>query len=196
VRFDEAAASVAASVLASPPTLRGGRLVCVDGPSGAGKTTLAATLVAAFEDALPPGGTVRVLHMDDVYDGWAGLDAGMATVATSVVAPLSAGEPGRYRRYDWHRMAFAEEVDVPPCDVLVVEGVGAGASAYDEAVTALVWLDAPPDVRLARGLARDGEAVRDRLLAWADQETAMFVRERTRSRADMVLDGQSGALRK
>ena len=29
--------------------------------------------------------------MDNVYDGWDGLEAGMATVAASVVGPLRAG---------------------------------------------------------------------------------------------------------
>lgn len=199
--LDGVVSTVVASVLAAPPTLGAGRLVCVDGPAGSGKTTLAAALDRGFREALPPPGTpaeparVRTLHMDDVYDGWAGLAAGMATVASSVVAPLSTGEPGRYRRYDWHRMAFAEEHTVPPCDVLVVEGVGSGGSAYDAAITCLVWVEAPSDVRLRRGLDRDGEQTRAQWLAWCDQEEAMFAGERTRERADLVVDGRTGDLR-
>lgn len=196
-RLDAVVSSVVASVLAAPPTLGAGRLVCVDGPAGAGKTTLAAALGRAFRDALRPSGAaaVQTLHMDDVYDGWAGLTAGMATVASSVVAPLAAGEPGRYRRYDWHRAAFAEERVVPPCDVLVVEGVGSGGSAYAAAITALVWVETPPDVRLRRGLDRDGEQMREQWRTWCEQEDAMFVRERTRERADLVVDGTTGDLR-
>lgn len=189
MRLDEAAASVVASVLAAPPTLGAGRLVCVDGPTGSGKTTLAAALSRGF------GEGVRLLHMDDVYDGWTGLAAGMTTVASSVVGPLRSGEAGRYRRYDWQRMAFAERQVVPPCDVLVVEGVGSGGSAYDDAISCLVWMDAPDDVRLRRGLDRDGEAMLKRLLAWREQEDAMFARERTRERADVVVDTQTGTVR-
>jgi hypothetical protein len=200
-RLDTVVPAVVASVLAAPPTLGAGRLVCVDGPAGSGKTTLAAALDQAFRDALRPPGTppararVQTLHMDDVYDGWAGLTAGIATIASSVVAPLSAGEPGRYRRYDWHRMGFAEEHAVAPCDVLVVEGVGSGGSSYDAAITCLVWLETPSDLRLRRGLDRDGEQMRAQWLAWRDQEDAMFARERTRERAHLVVDGTTGDLR-
>ena len=193
---EAAAAHVVAAVLAAPATLGAGRLVCVDGPSGSGKTTLAAALDRCFRDALRPvSGRVRVLHLDDVYDGWDGLAAGMAEVATSVVGPLRSGGTGRYRRFDWHAMARAEERTVPPCDVLVVEGVGAWSSAVRDAVTCLVWVETPSAVRLERGVARDGEALRPRLLAWRAQEEAMYAAERTREHADVVVDGQTGTVR-
>jgi energy-coupling factor transporter ATP-binding protein EcfA2 len=201
VTYEVAADSVATMVLSAPPTLGAGRLVCVDGPSGSGKSTLAAALDRAFRDRLRPPGTaadpshVRVLHMDQMYDGWGGLAAGMRTVAVSVVGPLSLGEPGRYRRFDWHATAFAEERVVAPCDVLVIEGVGAWSSAVRGAVTCLVWTDTPSDVRLERSVARDGEALRERLLAWRAQEEAMFAREQTRAHADVVIDGQTGSVR-
>ena len=181
------------TVLDASATLGEGRLVCVDGPAGAGKTTLAGALARGFRDALRAAAAdreqVRLLHMDDLFEGWSGLEAGMATMADDVVAPLRSGRPGRYRRYDWHRSELAEEVVVEPCQVLVVEGVGSGNAAYDAAVTLLVWLDAPSDVRLERGVARDGEPMRDHWLRWRVQEDAMFARQRTRERADVVVDG-------
>jgi uridine kinase len=196
---DATAAGIVGTVLERPPTLGSGRLVCVDGPAGSGKTTLAAALRRAFRDALRAAGEpaepalVRILHMDNVYAGWAGLEEGMATVVSSVVEPLRAGEPGSYRRYDWHRQCFAEQRVVAPCDVLVIEGVGSGSSAYDDAITCLVWVDTPSDVRLARGLARDGEALREEWAGWTAREQAMFARERTRARADLVVDGTVGS---
>lgn len=197
------AAQVVAHVLASAATLSERRLVCVDGPAGSGKTTLAAALRRCTRDALRgtrrPGGRpgrpeVELLHMDDVFAGWEGLAAGMRTVADDVVAPLRQGLPGRYRRYDWHRGAFAEEHVVDPVSVLLVEGVGAGNAAYDEATTCLVWVEASPTVRLQRGLDRDGSGMREHWLAWRRQEDAMFDRERTRERADLRVDGVTGRL--
>ena len=109
-----------------------------------------------------------------------------------MVAPLALGRPGRYRRFDWHSLSFAEECTVSPCDVLVVEGVGAWSSSIAEAVTCLVWADTPSDVRLERGVARDGEALRERLLAWRALEDAVLAQEGTRAHADVVVDGQTG----
>jgi uridine kinase len=189
VPLPDATAAIVAFTWARPPTLGSGRLVCVDGPAGSGKTTLGAALLR--------GSAARacLVHMDDVFEGWTGLAAAMDTVASSVVGPLRTGRPGRYHRYDWHRMRFAEERVVPPCDLLVVEGVGSGGrlhDGYDDAITCLVWVDAPSDVRLERGLLRDGVEQRDQWLAWQQQEAAMFERERTRERADVVVDGTTG----
>ncbi len=176
-----------ADLSAKPALLGRSRLVCVDGPAGSGKTTLGAALRRAGRDL----GQVALLHMDNVYDGWAGLAAGMTTVADGVVAPLREGRPGRYRRYDWHLGAFAEERLVPPVDLLVVEGVGAGNAAYADAITCLLWVETPADVRTARGLARDGDGVREHWAAWQAQEAAMFAEHRVRERADVVVDGLS-----
>jgi uridine kinase len=187
---DALAASIVRSVLATPPTLGAGRLVCIDGPAGSGKTTLAAAVRRCARDLLPTG-VVRMLHMDDVYPGWDGLAEGMATVAASVVAPLREGRPGRYRRFDWHAGALGGERVLGPADLLVIEGVGSGNVTYDDAITCLVWVEAPPDVRLERGLARDGEDLRGHWLAWREAEDAVFARERTRERADVVVDGVS-----
>lgn len=202
--LDTLANGLVASVLAKPPTLGAGRLVCVDGPAGSGKTTLAAALHRGFRDTLRrPGAAadparVRMIHMDNLFEGWDGLESGMARLAAGVVVPLRSGEPGRYRRYDWHRLAFAEERVVEPVDVLLVEGVGSGGSAYDDAITSLMWVDTPADVRLRRGLSRDGEQMREQMreqwLTWGVREDAMFVRERTRERSDVVVDGVTGGL--
>jgi uridine kinase len=89
-------------------------------------------------------------------------------------------------------MEFAEERVVDPVDVLILEGVGSAGAAYDESITCLVWVEAPPGVRLERGLARDGEQMRDHWVTWGAQEEAMFVRQRTRERADVIVDGVSG----
>jgi uridine kinase len=41
-------------------------IIAIDGPAGAGKTTLAATLSLALAQDF----TITVMHMDDLYAGW------------------------------------------------------------------------------------------------------------------------------
>ena len=190
----EVVQDVVRRTLLAPPTLAAGRLLCIDGPAGSGKTTLAAAVVAA----LPAEVTRTVVHLDDVYPGWAGLAEGVDRVARLLVAPLARGAAGGYRRYDWVAEAEAEWHDVSPVDLLVLEGVGAGSADYASHITTLVWVEAPRDVRLARGLERDvhlhglqgsEDELRARWLRWMDDEDALLSRHRTRERADVVVDG-------
>lgn len=169
--------------LAAAPTLGAGRLVCVDGPSGSGKTTFGADV----RRAVPGEVSCRVVHLDDLYPGWDGLSAGVEHVAEHVVAAFERGEDGRYRRYDWHTGQPGGWVDVPRVDLLVLDGVGSGALAYADLVTTLVWLEAGDDVRLARGVTRDGVASREHLVRWVAAEAPYLLEQRTRDRADFVI---------
>lgn len=181
--MSDPSAAILGLVRSRPPTLGGGRLVCIDGPAGAGKTTLAAALIAR-----EPAATV--VHMDSLYQGWQGLP-GVADQLGSLLDALAEGRSGRYRRWDWNADGWAEQVTVEPSALLVVEGVGAGADVAGVLTTVLVWVDAPHDVRMRRGLDRDGEAFASHWRSWAEAETEHFARHRTRERADLVIDGTS-----
>lgn len=176
--------ALAATVRARPPRLGAVRLVCIDGPAGSGKTTLAARL----GDVL--GATV--LHLDDLYEGWTGLDGVFERLDDQVLTPLAAGRPGRFQRYDWEAGRFAEWRDLPVPEHLVVEGCGSAAGALGDRAVLVAWVEAPIDVRLARGLARDGEQMRAQWLRWQALEDVHFARERTRDRAEVAVDGTTG----
>ncbi|WP_249423996.1 uridine kinase family protein [Nocardioides coralli] len=177
---DAAARRVLELVSARAPRLSGGHLVCVDGPAGSGKTMLAERLRTEV-----PGSAV--VHMDDLYEGWGGLPT-VDRQLTGLLRPLAHGRPGAYRRWDWHADAWAEQVTVDPAPLLVVEGVGSGSPTVAELVTVLVWVEAPHDQRLRRGLDRDGEAFAPHWERWAEAEQRVFDAHRTRERADLVVD--------
>jgi energy-coupling factor transporter ATP-binding protein EcfA2 len=167
------------------PTLAKGRLICVDGPAGSGKTTLA--------DELAELSGASILHTDDMFEGWGGLPR-ITDQLESLLRPLATGRAGTYRRWDWPGNDWAETILVPPAPLLVLEGVGSGAAAYDELVTVLAWVEVPYALRMARGLERGGVGVEDNWPQWAVDEQALFDREGTRERADLVLDGRTGSL--
>ena len=184
-----ATATVLGLALRRPPRLGAARLLCIDGPAASGKTTLAG---AVRRLAGERGLTVSLVHLDDLYHGWDGLPEVGGVLHRGVVEPLALGAPGRYRRYDWEQEAYAEEVTVPPADLVVLEGVGAGDPAYGDRVSVLVFVEAPEETRLRRGVERDGAALEHRWRAWLPQEAALHARHRTRERADLVVDGVTG----
>jgi len=178
---------LAERVRATPPRLGATRLVCVDGPAGSGKTTFAAQLASA----LGPG--TAVVHMDDVYAGWT-LDGAIARLTAGVLRPLAAGRPGSYARYDWAAERFADvPTEVPVPDVLVVEGCGSCPRSLDGWTTLRIWVEAPQEVRLRRGLVRDGDHLAEHWDQWQRAEAAEFARENTRARADVRVDGAAPA---
>lgn len=181
----DAVADVVDLLRTRPPRAGTVRVVAVDGPSGAGKTTYAALLAVALG---PPEAPAPVVHLDDIYPGWDGLEAAVPRLVEGVLAPLSRGEPARLRRHDWVLDREGDWYDVPVAPVVVVEGCAAGARACAPYLSALVWLEAPTGVRRDRGLRRDGEAYRPHWERWARQESRHFAREGTRDRADLVLD--------
>jgi len=179
---------LATTICALPPSCGPARIVAVDGPGGAGKTTFAARLRAGFA----AGADVPVVHTDD-FASWDNQFSWGALLRARVIEPLRRGEMGRYQRYDWVQKRFAEWHEVPVADVVVVEGVGAGQRLFADALAMTVWVETPPDVRLARGIARDGEELREFWRQWVVGEQAHFAADDTRARADLVVIGDPAA---
>ena len=126
--------------------------------------------------------------MDDVYDGWSGLRPDLEPrLLSQVFEPLASGRPAWWQRYDWYAQRFAESAELDRIAVLVVEGCGSGALAYAPYRTLLVWVEADLEIRLRRGVERDGPAVLPRWLEWMDLETAHFALNATRDAADVIV---------
>jgi uridine kinase len=155
------------------------RVVAVDGRSGAGKTSLAASLQAALG--------APVVALEDLYGGWNGLERGIDLLVSAVLEPLAAGRAARVPRYDWIAAAWRAPWTLEPPAVLIVEGVGAGARRAAGYESVLVWMEEPAPVRKKRALDRDGETFAPYWDAWAAQEDAMLARENTPDRADIVI---------
>jgi uridine kinase len=177
------AADVLAHVRTHPARLGSSRLVCIDGPAGSGKTTLASAVAEL--------GGAHLVRMDDLHPGWEGLFE-VDQVVLGLLRPLAEDATGYYRRFDWGDGEYRETHHVDPTPLLVLEGVGSGNRAWRDLVTTLVWVEAPDEVRLARGLARDGEAQREHWLGWMRDEERLFAEQDTRAHADLVLDTSPG----
>jgi len=162
----------------SPALSSGGRIVAIDGPSGAGKTTLA--------DALSEALDAPVLTVDELCPGWDGLDEVPGLLAATL-EPLAHGDVGSYQRYDWEAGRLAERVDFGPIGLLLVDGVGSGSRACRPWLSLMIWLEAEAGYRKARALERDGDGFAREWDRWAAHESTLFAREQTRTAADVLL---------
>ena len=120
-------------------------LVGIGGHGGAGKTTLARMVPDA-----------QVVPTDEF---WTGDGFDIERLATEVVTPLSRGAEALLRRTTG-RLGPRGVRTIAPSGIVIIEGVCALHRALRDVYAVRVWVDAPDDVRLARGVARDGEAAR------------------------------------
>jgi uridine kinase len=111
-------------------------------------------------------------------------------VAVQVLDPLAHGHDGRYQRYDWDVDTLAEWHDVPAGSPVVVEGIYSTSKPLADYFGFRIWVDAPYETRLARGIARDGEAMRSKWVdEWMPAEDVYLREERPRELAHLVVDG-------
>lgn len=167
---------VQALIDAATPTSGGLTLVGIGGRGGAGKTTLAHAVPGA-----------QVVSTDEFWDG-EGFD--VPRLGREVVTPLSEGRPARFSSYDWVERRLRGSRTVEPEGVVIVEGVCALHRTLRDAYAVRVWVEAPYDVRLARGIARDGEEARSTWVdVWMPSEDRYVERDDPVGCAHIVVSG-------
>ena len=137
-------------------------IIGIDGRSGTGKTSLAAQLEQELTAA---GHSVHVLHLDDFYPGWDGLEAG-ADIARRIAADLRGGRASSYEVWDWEAGETGATIRVPLAPT-IIEGCG----AWDADADLSVWIADPGEAeRRRRALARDGQTYAPHWQRWARQD--------------------------
>lgn len=158
-------------------------LVGIDGGGGSGKSSLSEKLSEALAGA-------QIIHLDDFADWSDDSNWELSTFAERALEPLVAGITSKHRRYDWPTDTFAEWFEIEPSSIAIVEGVTALRVDLREYWGVGIWVDCPRELRLERGIARDGEEIRSK---WEDQwmpgEDAYFQHDRPWEAADFAFDG-------
>jgi uridine kinase len=162
-------------------------LLAIDGPAGAGKTTLAAQLEAEFS----AHSTVRTIHMDDLYDGWNNPLSQKLTarVISQLLEPLSKKLPVTYQIFDWKLNRFTEFKTIPQSKYLILEGVGAAQREFRPYINKIIWIECDPNLGFNRVIARDGEQVEQEMIKFLIDQNNHFSAELSKNVADYTLNG-------
>jgi para-aminobenzoate synthetase len=165
-------------------------IIAIDGRSGAGKTTLAIELAAQLRNHHK----VSLFHLEDIYPGWNGLAAGIERYVSTVLAPLSGGEPATWTSWDWANHYDGDIRVTLPAEIVIIEGVGAAAAEARPLLSAVVWADSPDNVRRKRALERDGGTYEPFWEQWAAQENEWLAEDDVPGHADIrVLNHADGS---
>jgi uridine kinase len=174
-------------------------LVAVDGAGGSGKSVFAESLWTKLNAFRVPA---CVVHVDDFYlpstrrprggplEKPIGSNFDWPRLRDQVLEPLRRGQTARYDRYDWVADAMANTHEVLPGQVVIVEGIYSSRRELAPLYKMRVWVECPRELRLSRGLKRDGETARGR---WEDDWMPCedrYIREhRPQEYADATVNG-------
>jgi uridine kinase len=163
-----------------PPAGMRTRIVAIDGLGGAGKSSLAEHLSVALAGA-------AIVHTDD-FASWHTPLEWWPRLIEEFLLPLARNEAARFERSKWGQedRGWAE---VQPADFVILEGVTAAREAFRAYLTYAVWVETPPELRLRRGLERDGQDAREQWETWMIREERYRIAERPSETADLVVPG-------
>jgi uridine kinase len=161
---------------------RATKLIAIDGWGGAGKSRLAAEL----EKRLP---AVAVIHTDDFaapqQPSW-----DWQRFAREALDPLLTDRPARFQRYDWNRDQLGDWHDVPTGGTVIVEGISSSRQELGPVWDLVIWVECSRELRLRRGIERDGEALRWKWeTVWMPEEEAYVRAQDPIGRADVIVNG-------
>ncbi len=182
--FDSQVAGVTQQILELIEDGKQTPIILIDGRAGSGKSTLAELLqnqLFKLGESAP-----RVVHMDDLYEGWDGLQAGVDYLQRFILNPLARREGANWQEFDWaSNTRDGQWREFRGGTPLIIEGCGALSRLAAEQADLKIWLEVDAEVRHQRWLEREGN---DEFWGrWAGQEIDFYAREKSVELADLIV---------
>jgi uridine kinase len=158
-------------------------IVLIDGRAGSGKSTFAEALQQQlFRDG---ESAPRVIHMDNIFEGWEGLALGSDYLVRFILQPLARQETASWQDWSWVKNQRSSWREFSGGTPLIVEGCGSLTERSKEHADISIWLEASEETRRERWIQRERHL--DKFDFWAAQELDFYAREKSKSLADLVI---------
>lgn len=141
-------------------------LIAIDGLGGSGKSTFSQCIreldsrieVIQMDDFYLQSNLRPKMNLEDVPDGG---NFDIDRLIDQVIKPYNNDKPIRYQKYDWIEDKLGELVEIDKGKILVIEGVYSLHKSLRSYFDIKIWVECNRDLRLHRGLVRDGESAYD-----------------------------------
>jgi uridine kinase len=158
-------------------------IILIDGKAGSGKSTFAESLQQQlFRDG---ESAPRVIHMDNLFEGWDGLALGSDYMVRFILQPLARRETASWQDWSWVKNQRSSWREFSGGTPLIVEGCGSLTERSKEHADISIWLEASEEVRRERWIQRERHL--EKFDFWAAQELDFYAREKSQSLADLVV---------
>ncbi len=167
--------------------VKNGRIViAVDGFGGSGKSTFAEKM----SEYMPNIGRVCIDHFYQPISPEGENEFHWERFEKEVIDRLKNGEEICYAPYDWKEKKFHDEIFIEKDQSVIIEGVYVSQEKYREVYDAIIWISTPDQMRLERGIKRDGEVVRAMWEnVWLPYTQKYMNEHRPDEAADIIIDG-------
>ena len=162
------------------------RIIAIDGCGGAGKTTFAASLAGSLDHC-------PIIHTDD-FASWDHPVDWYPRLIEQVLEPLRQNHVAHYQKFDWQANQLGQWETLEPCYVMILEGVSASRSEFRRYLSFSIYIETNRELRLKRGIERDGEEMLPLWQQWMAEEDEYVLRDRPQEYADIVISGNTEAL--
>ncbi len=165
-------------------------IIAIDGPGGSGKSFFAEKLCNFLKD-------YGIVHLDDFYlpatdPEIVGSNFDWHRLINQVLLPFLKHSKCKYQLYNWTTGVLDSWKEISSRKYLIIDGVTSGSLELRGYLNFIIFIETPVDIRLKRGVERDGENSKNIWLnEWMPNESKYFDSDihKTKSICDLIIDG-------
>lgn len=164
----------------------------IDGPGGSGKSTLAEKLHKEFPSSI-------IVHMDDFYKpskdrvnvlDEVGINFDWRRLQVEVLDRFKSNGIIQYKKYDWRTDNLSKNYFDAFGSMIIVEGVYSTRDELRGYYDYTIFVECPKDLRLRRGIERDGEEARGLWEnQWMPEEDKYLFTQNPKGKVNIIIDG-------